>query len=50
MKMPRTQVHRQVAVKVAELGRLLKAHLKDGALDARTNDNMLPVTFKQVLD
>src|SRR5712691_11540856 len=50
MKVPGTKVHREVAVEVTELGGLLKTHLKDGALDARTNDNTLPVMFKQVFD
>src|SRR5262245_5759677 len=50
MKVPGTKVHRQVAVEVAELGGVLKAHLKDSTLDTRTNDNVLPVMLKQVLD
>src|SRR5215471_3156117 len=50
MKVPRTKVHRQVTVEVAELGGLLKAHLEDGALDTWPNNNTLPVMLKQVLD
>src|SRR4026207_1757591 len=50
MKVPGTKIDRQVAIEVTQRGRLLKTHLKDGALDARTNDNMLPIIFKQVLD
>src|SRR5262249_4834004 len=48
MKVPGTEVHRQVAVEVAELGGVLKAHLKDSALDTRTHDNMLPVMLNEV--
>src|SRR5215471_4414609 len=50
MKVPGTKVHRQVAVEITQLGGLLKAHLKDGALDTWTNNNTLPVMLKQVFN
>ena len=48
--MPGAEINRQVTVEVTQLWCLLKAHLKDSTLDARTNDNALPIVLKQVFD
>ena len=48
--MPGAEINRQVTVEVTQLWCLLKAHLKHRTLDARTNDNALPIVLKQVFD
>src|SRR5712691_5856933 len=50
MKMPGAEINCQVTVEVTQLWCLLKAHLKDSTLDARTNDNALPIVLKQIFD